>query len=64
MFKVAIGEKFENNYCQSVQKKKKKKKNEKEKEEWQLQSFLRYTQTQKVLNYLFDLSKTFLITIL
>ena len=67
MFKVAIGEKFENNYCQSVQKKKKKKKREgkrEEKEEWQLQSFLRYTQTQKVVNYLFDLSKTFLITIL
>ena len=35
-----------------------------EKVEWQLQSFLRYTQTQKILNYLFDLSKTFLITLL
>ena len=41
--KQQLEKNFENNFCQSVQEKEKKEK----KLEWQLQSFLRFTQTQK-----------------
>ena len=40
-FKATIGEKFENRCCQSVQKKRRE-----GKLNWQLQSFLRFMQTQ------------------